>query len=632
VKLDRKQKSIWQNISPWAAMAIALLGVICYFIQAGYMAHHVLPNLDEGTYLYKGYLFATGVYRPFQDFGVWTNKMPFSFLLPGWVEALLGPGIRTGRYFAIFTAVASLIGLWFLGKRLAGNWGGTALIWLIATNSTYIEYFSMGISQVLVFFLLIWTLYLITFPKNKIIPFFLGGLVLGILITTRENMVLFLPILIGYVFWDKGWKSGLTFFGSFLLEFIGVHILYWPNILRIWSNWLPKLIDWVGGGTSGKFLNSIDLGSPFWAPIMDSSSRWLSFWEGNREMMIPLIMLLVGFIYWIQKSHRKNIEKYRLALMLFFSFILLWIGHAWASLANNYCVYCYSPYFSFFSVLGLILGVMTLAEWTHSVKKWTDWCLIGLIILFIVGCVFFSLSGNVWLQVMRTEVHRMNGLQVENATIQIWKLISDKFRIDYSVLLEKYDTVFGNVKIIVGLVMCLFASISAGVWVIVHKGKNHGASFGKIYVVSVLIIISIFNAFINWNDIVINNKGCGDIIDEIESTGEALKQYVKSDELVYWDGGNLALPLIYITGIKIFPALLNGAYSHRIGGEEQELQKYGFWNDALAESWKEEAAVLLVTGRQYQGPSDEWRSPQIGTIPPMFACLPNSNIFVLRNK
>jgi hypothetical protein len=349
-------------------------------------------------------------------------------------------------------------------------------------------------------------------------------------------------------------------------------------------------------------------------------------------MMIPLILLLVGFIYWIQKSHRKHTEKYRLALMLFFSFILLWIGHAWASLANNYCVYCYSPYFSFFSVLGLILGVMTLAEWTHSVKKWTEWCLIGLIILFIVGCVFFSLSGNVWLQVMRTEVHKMNGLQVENATIQIWKLISDKFSIDYSVLLEKYDTVFGNVKIIVGLVMCLFASISAGVWVIVHKGKNQGASFGKIFVVSVLIVISIFNAFINWNDIVINNKGCGDIIDEIESTGEALKQYVKSEELVYWDGGNLALPLIYITGIKIFPALLNGAYSHRIGGDGQELQKYGFWNDALAESWKEEAAVLLVTGRQYQGPSDEWSSPQIGTIPPMFACLPNSNIFVLRNK
>ncbi len=178
----------------------------------------------------------------------------------------------------------------------------------------------MGISQVTVFFLLIWTLYFITFSGKKIIPFILGGLVAGILITTRENMVLFIPIVIGYVFWDKGWKSGLAFLGSFLFVFLGVHILFWPNILRIWSSWLPKLITWIGGRNSGLFVNSVDLGSPFWAPKMELSSRWLSFWVGNREMMIPLILLLMGFIFWIQKSNRKNSRKFRLALMLFLSF------------------------------------------------------------------------------------------------------------------------------------------------------------------------------------------------------------------------------------------------------------------------------------------------------------------------
>ena len=490
----------------------------------------------------------------------------------------------------------------------------------------------MGISQVTVFFLLIWTLYFITFSGKKIIPFILGGLVAGILITTRENMVLFIPIVIGYVFWDKGWKSGLAFLGSFLFVFFGVHILFWPNILRIWSSWLPKLITWIGGRNSGLFVNSVDLGSPFWAPKMELSSRWLSFWVGNREMMIPLILLLMGFIFWIQKSNRKNPAKFRFALMLFLSFILLWLGHAWASLANNYCVYCYSPYFSFFSVLGLILGVMTLAEWTHATTKWSDLFLISLITLLIIGCVLFSLSGNLWLQIMHTEVPKMNGIQVENSTIQIWKLISDKFSIDYSLLLEKFDPIFGNIKIIVGLVMCFLAVISAGIWAIVQKRKIQIIAFGKIFIICILVIISIFNSFINWNEIAINNNGCGDIIAEVESTGKALKQFIRSGELVYWDGGTLSLPLIDIKGIRIFPALLNAAYSHRIGGEEQQLQKYGFWNDSLAAQWKEQADVVLTTGRQYQGPSEEWSSPQVGVTSPMFACLLDSNVFVLRNR
>ncbi len=629
---DNRHKNTWKRISPWVALFIALMGIMCYFFQAVYVAHHVLPYMDEGTYLYKGYLFATGVYKPFQDFGFWTNKMPFSFLIPGWAELLFGPGIRTGRYFAIFLGIVSLVGLWLLGRRMTGNWGGTALVWLIASNSILIKYFSMGISQVIIFFLLIWIFYLITFPRSKIIPFVVGGLLTGVLLTTRENMVLILPLILGFVFWDKGWKSGLAFLVSFLLVFIGVHILYWPNILQLWSVWLQWITRWISNGEIAGTINPTGLGSPYWFPQMDAGARWSSFWEGSRQMIVPFIFLLVGLFFWLQKSQRLKIEKFHLALMLFFAFILLWVGHAWASLANNYCVYCYSPYLSFFSVIGLILGVMTIAEWTRMPTRWVDYLLIGLIILFVIGCIYFSLSGSLWMQIMYTEVPKVNSLQIENTTIQMWRLISNKYNIDYSVLLEKYQNIYGNIKIAAGIILCFFAAIIAGVWMYFHRNKHQNSSFGKIFLLSILIIISIFNSFINWNEIIVNNKDCGDIIAETEAAGAALQHYVKKDDLVYWEGGGSPLPLIYLKGIRIFPSLLNGGNSKRIGGDETQLQRIGFWNDALAARWKEEADILFVAGEEYEGTTYTWTNQQLGVTPPVYACLPESKIFILRNR
>ena len=83
----------------WAAIA----GVV-YLAQLWFHTHTQVSNLDEGNYLYKGYLFATGQYFPFQDYGPRTNHMPLSFLIPGYVQKWFGPGLRSGRYLA-----------WFLG-------------------------------------------------------------------------------------------------------------------------------------------------------------------------------------------------------------------------------------------------------------------------------------------------------------------------------------------------------------------------------------------------------------------------------------------------------------------------------------------------------------------------------------
>jgi len=115
----KKIKSIKENKTLYW---IILIVVCCTFIfQAFSLAHHLPSRVDEGSFLIKGYYFISGKYKPFEDYGPWTNNMPLAYLIPGIPQYLIGPGLRTGRYFAIFIAATTLIGLWVLIYRLRGN-------------------------------------------------------------------------------------------------------------------------------------------------------------------------------------------------------------------------------------------------------------------------------------------------------------------------------------------------------------------------------------------------------------------------------------------------------------------------------------------------------------------------------
>lgn len=110
------QKQAWPA---YTADVLALLGLLAYFIQAMVFAHTTISNLDEGAYLLKGVLFATGEYRPF-DPGISTNKAPLAFLIPGFVQLIFGAGLRTGRYLAVFFGVMAVIGVWTASRRIGG--------------------------------------------------------------------------------------------------------------------------------------------------------------------------------------------------------------------------------------------------------------------------------------------------------------------------------------------------------------------------------------------------------------------------------------------------------------------------------------------------------------------------------
>jgi branched-subunit amino acid ABC-type transport system permease component len=112
-------------------LAIAVAG---FLAQAFIYAHQMPSKVDEGSFLIKGYDYVKGIYTPFQDYGPWTNNMPLAYYIPGVAQVIFGPGLRTGRYFAVFTAVMMLLATWLLLRRLKGKWWALAGVLFFALN------------------------------------------------------------------------------------------------------------------------------------------------------------------------------------------------------------------------------------------------------------------------------------------------------------------------------------------------------------------------------------------------------------------------------------------------------------------------------------------------------------------
>src|ERR1035437_3796573 len=127
-----KRKIEGWGIKTGLALAAALLGAAVYLAFSIHFANTQRPTIDEGLYLYKGYLFAKDIYHPYQDYGPRTEYSPLSYLIPGYIQVWFGPGLQTGRIFAIIVGVLALLGLWASARRLAGSWWAALAVWAVA--------------------------------------------------------------------------------------------------------------------------------------------------------------------------------------------------------------------------------------------------------------------------------------------------------------------------------------------------------------------------------------------------------------------------------------------------------------------------------------------------------------------
>ncbi len=607
--------------TPGIAEAVAFLGGLLYIFQSWNYAHTRTSILDEGAYLLKGYYFVTGQFRLFQDNGFWSNHMPLAFYIPGVAEYLFGPGIRTGRYLAIFVGLLGLAGLYILIRRLGGPWWAAIVIWALAINPVTIKIFSVAVSEGLVACMLVWMLVFLLGAERKSWQIILGSLLAGIIVMTRENMLPILPLVALYIFWEHGYKLGLLAIICISLPVILGHWLFWPGILRIWAYWLPGpfsawLSPWLPPA-----------GQPAWDPDVPLAGRAASFFLSFRVSFVALSGAFAAFLLWPKRQSWKRSADFRSAVFLSLLFISLLLAHMWATLTKNYCVYCLPGYTTFFAVAGLALLVLTFGIWRKELPGWYQ-VVLALFILGLaagIGYGAYEDTGNILLSLPVPRALISHTL--EPGTIELRRWLTPFSKLDVGDLRRILPTLAG---FLAGFAVLGLAALSH--YVLGRRGVR-GYSFGYLAVVIFLGAGFLFSPSLALAGGYQFYECSGDTLRTYEDAGSYLAGVIPPGARVYWKGGLSVVPLLYIPGVKIYPAQVNGTYSYVIGGDPAELSRYGFWNEQMAKDWLDQTDYILVQEKYYSNLAGLFNFngfEELQPSPPVVTCEDGARIRIFR--
>lgn len=574
-----------KELPSWSPLVLAGLGAILYLIQAVIYAHTTVSSLDEGSYLIKGMFYLNGIYRPFEPYGPLTNKAPFAFLIPGFVEYLFGAGLRTGRYFSILLGLLTVLGVWITSRRWAGNWLAAGTVWVFTFSPMVIKLHSIAVSEVLIACMLAWICVLVLEEQVSSWRIVAGAALSALVILTRQNVAPILPLFILYVFWQHGRQKAFLAFGIGSLVFLLVHLFYWPRILTIWAPWLPENLT--------PFLDPFRVpgGSvPVWDPNIDLWNRLNALFQGMRYHFLPLAGSLFALILLPPRSNWKSVPAMRAAGFLAVSYFVLVLMHGWATLASQYesysCVFCFSNYLGFFDPLGILFFITALAYAWNKTPSRTMQFFSTFIILLIAGGIGFSLFEQVGAGLLNFHIPRFRDGQF----LPGWVAIADvlKYGFDLSpVQIKRWlSTSMGFLAGMVVLVAVIF------IW-----RRARDKNFALVLVNSFLVTGFICFPLLNLGASKIDCQT--DIIRDHEELGAYLSSVIPADSLVYWDGGNAYTPMVYVPEARIFPPQINDGYTFHIGGNPDALYYFSHWNAELDARWRSEADIFIIEAKRY---------------------------------
>jgi hypothetical protein len=616
----------------WLAQILAGLGGIVYYLQLVYFLRTQASGLDEGMYLYEGYLFSVGHYIPYQDFGIRMYQLPMAYLIPGYIQRWFGPGLRVGRIFAAIVACLLLLALWIAARRLAGAWLASGAVWIFALDPALIKLYSQADSQGLAACILMWSMAFTLGEKRQAWQIAAGSFLAGILILTRVNLLPVLPFLVLYILWQNGWKLAILSAASALFPLIGMHILYWPNILRIWAYWLPEQI--------APSLNPWRPPSPeIISKIPGYLPRIQSFTNGLRFFFVTATGIVAAWIAWPRRANWKNQGHYRVAVFLSALFIVLALMHIWATVLINNCIFCLPGYFAFFIGLGVLLLVVSLRSWQTILPPFRQRlgyvAILGLMAAWgysIHLLDFFNkaFSVNLAKYLLYIKAPLVRGHH------EIYIYIANGLDVSYDLI---FRTLGGLISCLMGILLgCLLILI---IW----RASRLLSSmrFLKPYSTEmrVFIIFLILGGILSPTNLFAGNYtgyDCGDdVISSLEAVGAHLKKYIPANALIYWDGPDSPAALLYIPQSRIFPQQLTGAYEWREGGDPVVLARYGLWDQAMAESYFEQSDYVIA----WQSYLASWEKIQLKnpdkyeklpSSPPIYNCYPDQKTQLLIYK
>ncbi len=625
----------WINNSYLSQVSVALAS-LSYIVQSWIYSHNQESFLDEGFYLLKGYLFAIGKYSPFQEFGTWTNKMPLAFLIPGYIQKYFGPGLLTGRLFVFFLAVVILIGAIILGYRLGGKWGGVLAAGLLALNPAVLKIYNMVLSEVLIVFLLVASFVLILGKNRPLWQILLGSFLIGIIPVTRINLLPVLPLMIIYIFWEHGYMKGIYGLLISLVPFFGVNLAYWPEILQLWAKWIPKGLFQSLDAWRINFKDTIDLHTTERTIIQ----RFLAFIEGIRFHFPAVMGTFTSWCLWPKKWSSRSHQ--RLAIFLTTLYIILFIAHFWASILQNYNIFAFSVYLSFFEIVGILILIITAADWNYEPPLITR-MLIGIGIACVSFGTAFSVStesnkyGQIVKGLLLKKAYSFQDGSIVTAPWKWWGVLYSQFGWEFSTSLK----VIGIV-LFISIVLTLTVGIS---FLLNFLFLSNDDSPKKPFLSQVLVVFLGLGILFSPTDILGGGRHNYDcqigVIRTYDDAVDEISNYIDNGNHVFWIGSGtqpVLLGLVVEKGIEIFPQQLNSQYSFRFGGNADQLARWGFWNIALAQEWINGSDILLFEKQALSG----WFDPVYPQIDlegfemvgetSMIGCFEKQKIFIFRRS
>jgi hypothetical protein len=579
------------------AILLAFAGVVLYSILSVGYAFSQRSTIDEGLYQYKGYLFASGSYHPYQEFGPRTQYGPLAYLIPGYIQLVFGPSLMAGRFLEIITGILALVGLWLVACRLGGFWWGAIAVWASAINPALIRNYSFGVIPGLVECLLMWILVLSLKKNQSKWQITAGTILAGILLLTRQNMAPVLLLLIPYVFWEYGRKQGWIALLAGGITLVVGHLAFWPGILSMWTPWLPSTLT--------PFL-------AYWRIPADAivamgtqpntSARIYGLLEGIRFHFLSLTGFATSLIFWPKRAAWKDAAEHRAAIFLAALFLCLLVLHAWAGIGfgggNNFNAFTFSPYLAFFSYLGILVIVAVfpiLEKYRSGIRLILVWILV-LACAAGIGLGGYSVFGD---QLINLKIPRIRSFfttgQLLPAQVPLWDYLSTTYGIPHNISRIRVPEVAG---LVAGLIILV---IGWGVWVLLRRKRIALYSLGFITMMLFVSLGTILTptgvlggGLTQWN--------CsGNVAAEYQQVGDYLAKNIPTDSKVYWDGGNAVAILLYVPNIVIFPQQIDGQWNYYNAGNSNTLARLGSWNDELAKLWQDEADVFIIQQVNFPG-------------------------------
>jgi hypothetical protein len=605
---DAKRR-LWMKYKNVLSYIISSFGLIYYAAQSWNLIHTLTSTVyDESGYMVRGYLLASGKYLPYADYSILLDHMPLSFLIPGYIQVIFGTGIRTGRYFTFVLGLISLIGLWIAARKLGGKWWATFAVWVFALNPGWIESYSLGYSQVLIFFFTTWAFVFLIGEKQNYWHIFIASFLTGLATMTRLNMLPVVFILILYIFWQHGNKTGIFALIGGLTPIVFFHILYWPGILRIWAFYFPEgilpLLDSYHSPIQKNFLPE---GFSILESITNSdniiSEIIHTFWKGVQKNLVTIIGIIGIISLWPTKESWKTEYKRRLAIFLLVTYLILFCMHAWAALSGTSCGFtCFKGYLMFFTNIGLFSFILSFPYWQKVLPIWRN-------IIIGVFATYLLIELERWnFEWQRNLLHGIRAfLKIEvplykpHNTATLWGILEKIFAAESQTVENFFYTVlYWAIPLI--FVWILIPLIIKGF----HRMKLSIGNYGWVLLTSMLIIFVVISPLrVIGGEL--NSQKCKDsIIDSHEAVGERLNSLIPPGSKVYWALESWMI-FLYIPESEIFPPQTMIHYNYVPSTYDMDvdfLLKNGYWNETLKEQWIEEADFILVEGRYYK---DEWR-------------------------